>query len=99
MVTFTISSSLLKYLRNSLTGDDDNTVAFEESPVGQDFVKKVEAYYCDVCKRYLARMEPLDKVIELHCRTRAHHTAFADQCSPKKENPEEETSTQVTLQY
>lgn len=74
-------------------------MAFEETPVGQDFVKKIETYYCDVCKRYLARMEPLDKVIELHCRTRAHHTAYATQCSIKKEILEEETNTQVPRFY
>lgn len=77
---------------HNLTGDEDNTVAFEESPIGQDFVKKVDAYYCDICKRYLARMVPLDKVIELHCRTRAHHAAYTDQCSIKKENLDDSNS-------
>lgn len=57
-------------------GDEEDGLVLEDNPVGQDCVKKVEAHYCDICKRYLSRAEPSEKVIELHCRTRFHHLAF-----------------------
>ena len=41
-------------------------------------MKKVEVYYCEICQRYLSRTEPIDKVLELHCRTRAHHHAVEE---------------------
>ena len=59
-------------------GDGDNGVALEESPIGQEFVKKVEAFFCEVCQRYLSRVEPLEKGLEFHCRSRSHHRAYEE---------------------
>lgn len=76
----------------------DNGVSLEDSPVGQDCVKKVEALYCDVCQRYLSRMEPTEKVLEVHCRTRAHHRAFEElQATSKIENLTEDNQHVIKL--
>lgn len=65
-------------------GDADNGISLEESPVGQEFVKKVEAFFCEVCQRYLSRVEPLEKGLEIHCRTRSHHQAFEERLNGDK---------------
>lgn len=59
-------------------GDADNGLSLEETAVGQELVKKVEAYFCEVCQRYLSRVEPLEKGLEIHCRTRSHHRAYEE---------------------
>jgi len=62
----------------SVDGDGDGCPSLEEVVIGEEFVKKVEVYYCEICQRYLSRTEPADKVLELHCRTRAHHHAVEE---------------------
>jgi len=62
----------------SVDGDGDGCPSLEEVVVGEEYVKKVEVYYCEICQRYLSRTEPIDKVLELHCRTRAHHHAVEE---------------------
>lgn len=59
-------------------GDGDGCPSLEEVVIGEEYVKKVEVYYCEICQRYLSRTEPVDKVLELHCRTRAHHHAVEE---------------------
>lgn len=46
--------------------------------IGEEFVKKVEVFYCEVCRRHLNRTEPLEKVVDLHCRSQAHHRAMEE---------------------
>merc|ERR1712071_514956 len=62
----------------SVDGDGDGCPSLEEVVIGEEFVKKVEVYYCEICQRYLSRTDPADKVLELHCRTRAHHHAVEE---------------------
>ncbi|XP_046652369.1 uncharacterized protein LOC124343190 isoform X2 [Daphnia pulicaria] len=69
----------------SVDGDAENGVSLEETAVGQECVKKVEAFFCDVCQRYLSRVEPLEKGLEFHCRTRSHHRAYEEHQNGHKE--------------
>lgn len=69
----------------SVDGDNDNGMSLEETAVGQECVKKVEAFFCDLCQRYLSRVEPLEKGLEFHCRTRSHHRAYEERQNSHKE--------------
>lgn len=60
-------------------------MSLEETAVGQECVKKVEAFFCDLCQRYLSRVEPLEKGLEFHCRTRSHHRAYEERQNSHKE--------------
>jgi len=61
-----------------IIGDGADSLVLEDTPIGRECIQKVEAYFCDICQRYLSRMEPSEKVIELHCRTLVHHRAFEE---------------------
>ena len=67
-------------------GDGENGPALEENPIGEECVKKVEVYFCELCQRYLGRLENLDRVLELHCRSSAHHRAFQERQNNSKPN-------------
>lgn len=56
-------------------GSDADGEGLEDQPVGQQWVKEIQVMFCDACQRYLTRTEPLEKALELHCRSRAHHQA------------------------
>lgn len=43
-----------------------------EINVGSEHVRKVEVYYCDLCKMYLPRLEEPEPALKKHCRTRTH---------------------------
>ena len=60
-------------------GDGENGPTLKENLVGEEYVKKVEVYFCEICQRYLGRLDNLDRVLELHCRSPAHHRAFLSQ--------------------
>ena len=77
-------------------GDADNGMSLEENAVGQECVKKVEAFFCDVCQRYLSRVEPLEKGLEFHCRTRSHHHAYEER---KNGHKELEDRAEVIVKY
>lgn len=42
--------------------------------VGIENIRKVEVYYCDLCRMYLPRAddEELDKILAKHCKQRTH---------------------------
>ncbi|XP_067213458.1 DNA ligase 1 isoform X5 [Linepithema humile] len=40
--------------------------------VGAEYIKRVEAQYCELCKIYLTRNESTEKAIAAHCSTRSH---------------------------
>ncbi|KAF4520415.1 hypothetical protein B566_EDAN003986 [Ephemera danica] len=50
-----------------------------ESLVGLEFVKKVEALYCDLCQRYLPRLDDVERAQGVHCRSSQHIRLFMDQ--------------------
>lgn len=60
-------------------------MSLEENAIGQECVKKVEAFFCELCQRYLSRVEPLEKGLEFHCRTRSHHRAYEERGNGHKE--------------
>ena len=60
-------------------------MSLEENAVGQECVKKVEVYFCEVCQRYLSRVGPMEKGLEFHCRTRGHHRAYEEHQNGHKE--------------
>ena len=76
-------------------GDRNQQPLDDLAAVGEEFVKKVEVYFCDVCQRYLNRTEPLDKVIELHCRSRAHHHAIEERRAASDEKDDKTETKQV----
>ena len=47
--------------------------------LGESYVRKVEMLYCDLCHKYLPKIEP-DKDIQCllrdHCRTTGHQDAY-----------------------
>lgn len=49
-----------------------NTDTKESINVGVDHVKKVEVYYCDLCRIYLSRHATPEREIKEHCRGRMH---------------------------
>jgi len=67
-------------------GDGENAPTLEENLVGEECVKKVEVYYCEICQRYLGRLENLEQVLEFHCRSPAHHRAFQERQNNCKAN-------------
>ncbi|KAK0181468.1 hypothetical protein PV327_003752 [Microctonus hyperodae] len=40
--------------------------------VGAEYVKLVEAQFCELCKMYLPRNENIEKALAFHCSTRSH---------------------------
>ena len=72
-------------------GSDADGDPLEDTPVGQQWLKRVEVLYCDVCQRYLHRTEgDLDKVAELHCRSRVHHQATEEREQEAEEEHDNE---------
>lgn len=93
MVEMVVAKTTLNFFLSfvSFIGDADNGVSLEETAVGQEYVKKVEAYFCEVCQRYLSRAEPLEKGLEFHCRSRLHHRAFEERQNGSKVLDEDRT--------
>lgn len=40
--------------------------------IGAEHCKKVEVYYCDLCRIYLPRLDDIERSLVLHCRSRNH---------------------------
>uniref|UniRef100_A0A6P7FBN7 Uncharacterized protein LOC114327716 isoform X1 n=1 Tax=Diabrotica virgifera virgifera TaxID=50390 RepID=A0A6P7FBN7_DIAVI len=53
-------------------GDDENAEGGES--VGLEKIRKIEAYYCDLCKMYLQRAEESEMapILARHCKQRVH---------------------------
>lgn len=72
--------------------------------VGIEKIRKIEAYYCDLCKMYLQRgdEEELNKILSRHCKQRVHMQRYirlkeADELAKKeaaKEGKEKKDGTE-----
>lgn len=47
-----------------------------EINVGNEHVKKIEVYYCDLCRFYLPHLEDPEAALQKHCSTRNHLRAY-----------------------
>lgn len=56
------------------TGDVDATTG--EINVGHEHVKKVEVYYCDLCRYYLPHLEDPEASMHKHCMSRNHLRSY-----------------------
>lgn len=55
-------------------GDGETPKA--EINVGSEHVKKIEVYYCDLCRFYLPHLEDPEAAMQKHCSTRNHLRAY-----------------------
>lgn len=44
----------------------------DEDKLGVEFIRKVEAFYCEVCRIYLPRLMNKEKALRIHCRSKNH---------------------------
>lgn len=44
--------------------------------VGNEHVKKIEVFYCDLCRFYLPHLEDPEAALQKHCSTRNHLRAY-----------------------
>lgn len=56
--------------------DDAEANSTERLPVGAQFVKKVDAYQCELCRVCVAITDNEDTYVKKHCLTRGHLKAF-----------------------
>lgn len=80
-----------KYL---LTGSGEDGEAKETVNVGIEQIRKIEAYYCDLCKMYLPRADEseMDGILSRHCSQKIHrkrYLRFKDEDQIKTEVQEE----------
>ncbi|XP_068084946.1 zinc finger protein on ecdysone puffs [Anabrus simplex] len=40
--------------------------------IGAEYARKVEVYYCDLCRTYLPWYDEQEKALAIHCRSRSH---------------------------
>jgi hypothetical protein len=40
--------------------------------LGSEYVKKIEVYFCELCRIYLPRLDQPERALSIHCRTRTH---------------------------
>lgn len=63
-------------LHFSANEDSDDNIDGENSKsdfnVGSDHVKKIEVYYCELCRFYLPHLEDPGAAMQKHCSTRNH---------------------------
>ncbi|XP_049833154.1 uncharacterized protein LOC126275441 isoform X1 [Schistocerca gregaria] len=56
--------------------------------LGAEYVKKVEVYFCDLCRLYLPRFDNPERELSIHCRTRTHlqrYVRYRDDRALRKE--------------
>lgn len=66
---------------------------------GKEFCKKVEVYYCELCKFNLPPHEDVEQQLSLHCRNRVHLQRYVQHCEKTKsqeKTTEEVVNTQST---
>lgn len=80
-------------------GSDADGEGLEDQPVGQQWVKEIQVMFCDACQRYLTRTEPLEKALELHCRSRAHHQATHQRQQSDQTNLPEPSDLSVSCSF
>merc|ERR1712223_1214753 len=48
------------------------------TPIGHDYVRQVVMFYCDLCHKYLPKLnrgDP-DELIDTHCMSKSHQNAY-----------------------
>jgi len=50
----------------------------------KNFVKKVEVYYCELCKFNLPPHDDIGQQLSLHCRNRVHLQRYVQYCEKNK---------------
>lgn len=65
---------------------------------GKEFCKKVEVYYCELCKFNLPPHNDVEQQLGLHCRNRVHLQRYVQHCEKTKsrEKPTEKITKQST---
>ena len=48
----------------------------EESNLGVEFIRKVEAFYCEVCRTYLPQSSDEERALRVHCRSNSHFDCY-----------------------
>lgn len=73
--------------KNNKDANDENTVgngttiiksrsSAQDVNVGNEHVKKVEVYYCELCRYYLPMKEEYEIALRKHCATRSHLRSY-----------------------
>jgi len=52
--------------------DGEEKKSKHEINLGAEYVKKIEVYFCDLCRLYLPRLDQPERALAIHCRTRTH---------------------------
>ncbi|XP_063240918.1 uncharacterized protein LOC134541413 isoform X2 [Bacillus rossius redtenbacheri] len=67
---------------------DEDKKGKQEIVLGSEYVKLMEVYFCDLCHIYLPRLEPKERAIPIHCRSRTHlqcYVRFRDDRALRRE--------------
>lgn len=56
---------------------------------GKEFCKKVEVYYCELCKFNLPPHDDIEQQLSLHCRNRVHLQRYVQHCEKVKSREKE----------
>uniref|UniRef100_A0A2H8THD2 Cip1-interacting zinc finger protein n=2 Tax=Melanaphis sacchari TaxID=742174 RepID=A0A2H8THD2_9HEMI len=56
----------------------------KEISLGKEFCKKVEVYYCELCKFNLPPHDDVEQQLSLHCRNRVHLQRYVQHCEKNK---------------
>lgn len=51
---------------------------------GKEFCKKVQVYYCGLCKFNLPPHDDVEQQLSLHCRNRVHLQRYVQHCDKTK---------------
>lgn len=62
-----------------------------DEAIGQEYVRQVVMFYCDLCHKYLpkSKRDDPDKLIDIHCASPAHQDAFVKKEAEKREEEDE----------
>ncbi|CAB3364280.1 Hypothetical predicted protein [Cloeon dipterum] len=73
-------------------GEDDDDDVEKEELYGVDRIKTVEALFCELCQRFLPRLDDVDKAKSVHCRSSLHKKNFEVSEKTKARHAEEDKS-------
>uniref|UniRef100_A0A0K8VGV5 Zinc finger protein on ecdysone puffs n=1 Tax=Bactrocera latifrons TaxID=174628 RepID=A0A0K8VGV5_BACLA len=57
-------------------GTDGEENSKERQPVGGSFIKKVDAYFCELCNHYSVASDSVESYAKKHCLLRSHLKAY-----------------------
>lgn len=63
-------------LNEGEAGTDGEDNSKERQPVGASFIKKVDAYFCELCNHYSVASDSVEAYAKKHCLLRSHLKAF-----------------------